>query len=130
MKNNVKALFKIELLSSFRRIYGFVFLALYWGALTYLFVRYNLSYTSVDISAVLSSMAVAAGLFIPILTLFGGADGESKKGYSTVSAMDCLPFGAFDKISAKFISSLTVLGIANIPLLIVPVINGQLSVAD
>lgn len=130
MKNNVRSLFKAELLSAFRRGYGFIFLALYWGVFAYLIISYNLSYTSVDISAILSSMAIAAAIFIPLLTLFGGADGESKKGYSQASAIDFMPFSVFERVSAKYLSLLAVLGIANIPLIIIPLINGYFSVTD
>ena len=130
MKNNVRSLFKAELLSAFRRGYGFIFLALYWGVFAYLIISYNLSYTSVDISAILSSMAIAAALFIPLLTLFGGADGESKKGILQISAIDFMPFSVFERVSAKYLSLLAVLGFANIPLVIAPLINGYFSVTD
>lgn len=126
MKNNnsIKILFKINFIAAFRRFYGFAFLSLYWGVFAYLFIRYNLSYTSADISAVLSSMAVCAGIFIPMLTLFGEYD------TSEVTSADYMPFGIFEKISAKSLSYLAILGIADIPLLIAPLINGYFSVSD
>jgi hypothetical protein len=63
----LKALFKAEILASFRMLYGFVFLACYWGALAYLAISHNLSFASVDISAVLSSMTIVVALLIPII---------------------------------------------------------------
>ena len=69
MKKEIKLVFASELSAAFRKLYGYVFIAGYLAVFAYLLISYNLSYTNTNMSAVLSSMAIAADVLIPSLTL-------------------------------------------------------------
>lgn len=131
MRKNLKILVRAEFVAAFRRLYAFVFLALYWGVLAYLMIRYNISYTNSDMSAVLSSMSVASAVLIPILTLFGGLGGYGKRQKPfVVNMLDAMPFSRFERAAAKMFANLSIIGIATAPLLFVPIINGYFGVTD
>jgi len=122
----LRTLFKAEIIAPFRLLYGFVFLICYWGILAYLAITHNLSFTAVDISGVLSSMTLAVALLVPVITHFNGLIPEKRR----VSAVDTLPFNAFERAGARLLANLTIIGIATAPLLLLPIINGYFGVSD
>ncbi len=123
----MKAVFKREFFSAFRRLYAYITVALTAIIAGIFFTVYNLNFAAENIVSVLSTMSLVTALIIPVVAVNSY---PSRKREDTDVIYDMLPLSSKDVVLGKYFASLCVTMLPNAVLLIYPLIAGMYGTVD
>ena len=123
----MKAVFKREFFSSFNRLYGYISVAVLTLLSAILFIFYNLSYASEDITSMLSAMVVVSALVIPVIAI--GVFPSAKK-VNTDELYDIMPISTKDVVLGKYFAALATVMLPTLLLAVFPAIAGFFGEVD
>lgn len=115
----MKAVFKRELKSYFSSPIGYVFVAIFFCVAGFMFSVYNISYQMGDISYVFNNMTMIFLFLTPLLTMRLLTEDKKAK---TDQLLFTAPVKVTSVVMGKYLSALSVLGIALATTLVFPVI--------